>query len=110
MALVVLIAVAAWMFGSLVLRLVGLFFVFGGLLTIVVAGRVGLLPAVLLGAILWLAGHWLYAYRHHAFLSPLARRIFLQVLPARLNPTRGWGVPVVDVTDDHLDETWGRDW
>jgi len=100
LALIVLVAIAAWLMGSAMLRAVGLFFVFGGLLTIMVAGRIGLLPVVIIGAILWLAGHWLYAYRHHGFLSPLARRIFLQVLPPRLDPTRGWGVPVVDVGRD----------
>jgi hypothetical protein len=100
LALIVLVAIAAWLMGSAVLRAVGLFFAFGGLLTIVVAGRIGLLPVVILGAMLWLAGHWLYAYRHHAFVSPLARRIFLQILPPRLDPTRGWGVPVVDVSHD----------
>ncbi|MGN6188037.1 MAG: hypothetical protein ACTHOE_04000 [Conexibacter sp.] len=99
LALIVLVAIAAWLMGSAVLRAVGLFFFFGGLLTIVIAGRIGLLPAVILGAVLWLAGHWLYAYRHHAFVSPLARRIFLQALPRRFDPTRGWGVPVIDVSN-----------
>jgi len=100
LVLVLLGAIAAWMFGSFALRAVGLFFFFGGLLTILVAGRAALLPMVVIGAVLWLAGHWLYAYRHHVFASPLARRIFLQFLPPRLNPTRGWGVPIVDVTDE----------
>lgn len=99
LALLLLGAIAAWMFGSFALRAVGLFF-FGGLLTILIAGRVALLSMVVIGAVLWLAGHWLYAYRHHGFASPLARRIFLQFLPPRLNPTRGWGVPIVDVIDE----------
>jgi hypothetical protein len=99
-ALIVLGAIAAWMFGSLALRIIGLFLVFGGLLTIVLAGTIGVLPMVCVGAVLWLTGHWLYAYRHHVFCSPLARRIFLQYLPVRLDPTRGWGVPVIDVADD----------
>jgi hypothetical protein len=104
LVLVLLGAIAAWIFGSFALRAVGLFFFFffffGGLLTILIAGRVALLSMVVIGAILWLSGHWLHAYRHHSFASPLARRIFLQVLPPRLNPTRGWGIPVVDVTDE----------
>lgn len=100
LALLALVVIAAWLFGSFVLRVVGLFFVVGGLLTTVVAGRPGVLPMVLIGGVLWLAGHWVHAYRHHTYLSPLAERIFLQVLPRRFDPTRGWGIPVIDVRRD----------
>jgi hypothetical protein len=51
--------------------------------------------ATLLGTAAWLAGHWLYALRHHYFRTPLARRVFMDALPSRLDPTRGWGVPNV---------------
>ncbi|ADB49820.1 hypothetical protein Cwoe_1391 [Conexibacter woesei DSM 14684] len=39
---------------------------------------------------LGLAGHWLYAFRHHVYAGPLVERVFLQLLPARLDPTRNW--------------------
>lgn len=52
---------------------------------------------LLAGALgLWLIGHWRYALRHREYRSPLARRIFLQVLPTRLDPTRRWAWPVAE--------------
>jgi hypothetical protein len=63
---------------------------FGGLF---VTAEIGWLPAALLtavGGVAWLAGHWVYAVRHHYFFSPLARRIFVQVLPRQLDPTVSW--------------------
>jgi len=48
-----------------------------------------------LGVLLWLAGHWLFAVKHHVFASSIARRLFETVLPRPLNPTRKWGVRVV---------------
>jgi hypothetical protein len=41
---------------------------FAGLLTLTI------------GVVLWLAGHWHYALRHHYYTSPLAQRLFQQVL------------------------------
>jgi hypothetical protein len=40
----------------------------------------------------WLCGQWHYGARHHCFSSPLARRVFHEVLPRQLDPTRGWGL------------------
>jgi len=51
--------------------------------------------ATLIGGLAWLAGHWLFAARHHYFGSPLARRIFLEALPRPLDPTMRWGIPNV---------------
>jgi hypothetical protein len=94
--LVLLGALVVWVAGSLLLRA-------GGLLTILVG--LALMPAhpvalvaVLAGAIAWLAGHWLYALRHHHYRSPLARRIYLQALPVRLDPTRDWAIPATTTT------------
>ena len=50
-----------------------------------------------LGAVLWLAGHWLFAFRHHFFRSPLAQQVFLRILPGWLDPTRHWNVITLDV-------------
>lgn len=46
------------------------------------------------GVLLWLVGHWHYALRHHVYKSPLAQRLFQQLLPHRLDPTHGWAWPV----------------
>lgn len=96
--LVLLAALVAWVAGSLLLRA-------GGLLTVLVG--LALMPvhpvalvAVVAGAIAWLCGHWLFALRHHHYRSPLARRIYLQALPARLDPTRRWAVPTSTTTTD----------
>lgn len=89
--LVVLAALVVWMAGSLLLRAGGLLTAMVGL-ALTPAHPVALV-AVLAGAIAWLAGHWLFALRHHHYRSPLARRIYLQALPARLDPTRDWATP-----------------
>ena len=49
------------------------------------------------GVAVWLAGPWHYALRHHHYKSPLAQRIFQQLLPVQLDPTGGWGTPVMPV-------------
>jgi hypothetical protein len=90
-AVAILVLVVGWMAGGLVLRAGGLLAVTAGLLA-ATGDPAGLLLAVL-GILGWLAGHWLYALRHHAFKSPLARRIYLQLLPRRLDPTRRWAIP-----------------
>lgn len=36
------------------------------------------------------AGHWIYAFQNHFYAGPLVERIFIQVLPRRLDPTRDW--------------------
>jgi hypothetical protein len=92
-ATAILATLAAWVIGGWVLRAVGAFLAVGGLLSTAATGSLMMAVATLLGAVAWLAGHWLYAARHHCFRTPLARRIFLDGLPSRLDPTRRWGVP-----------------
>jgi hypothetical protein len=90
----IIIAVGFWMAGGVVLRVGGLMWaVFGALILAIDHSLVGIVVFGL-GFVLWLAGHWHYAVRHHAYKSPLAQRIFQQVLPARLDPSRGWAYPV----------------
>ena len=91
----ILTALAAWVIGGWVLRTAGAILAVGGLLGTAVTGSLAMAVATLLGTVAWLAGHWLYAVRHHAFRTPLARRIFLNGLPSRLDPTRRWGVPAI---------------
>jgi hypothetical protein len=92
-ATAILAALAAWAIGGWVLRTTGAILAVGGLLSTAATGAPTMVVATLVGAVAWLAGHWLYAVRHHYFRAPLARRIFLKALPSRLDPTRRWGVP-----------------
>jgi hypothetical protein len=68
----------------------------GPLLVLVGAGnmaldpRVGAALLIVLGAATWLAGHWHYALRQHAYKSPLARYAFCRWAPQWLDPTRNW--------------------
>jgi hypothetical protein len=73
-AVAVLVLVFGWMAGGVVLRVGGLLAVAAG--PPIGTGRpAGLLLAVL-GMLGWLAGHWLYALRHHGnacYIVSLAR-------------------------------------
>jgi hypothetical protein len=93
---IILIALGVWLFGGLALRFGGALLAFTGVVSLTITGNPAALVVAVLGFVLWLAGHWHFALRHHEYKSPLARRIFLQALPPRLDPTRRWGVPVVD--------------
>jgi hypothetical protein len=90
----VLIALGLWLFGSIVLRAGGVVLAVGGLVSTATTGAPAMAAASVLGALAWLAGHWLFALRHHYFCSPLARRVFNDTL-VPLNPTRRWGIPNV---------------
>jgi hypothetical protein len=90
-----LAALGLWLFGGPLLRLGGVLLAVTGLWLTASTGSPMMAAASVLGGVAWLAGHWLFAVRHHYFCSPLARRIFVRVLPAQFDPTRGWGVPNV---------------
>ncbi len=77
------------------LRIGGLLLAASGLLSTAVTGSPSTALLTVIGAIAWLAGHWLFALRHHYYASSLAQRIFLQIMPPRLDPTRAWGIPNV---------------
>ena len=90
-----LVALALWLFGGFMVRVAGAVLGFGGLPSSASTGSPTMAVATLFGAFAWLFGHWLYAVRHHDFRSPLARRVFMDGLPSRLDPTRRWGVPTI---------------
>ncbi|MEV4423063.1 hypothetical protein AB0L40_24255 [Patulibacter sp. NPDC049589] len=92
--IVVLATIGFWIAGGLVLRVGGVALVVAGVVLLLAYGDLTGLAATLAGLGLWVIGQWHYGLRHHEFASPLARRLFLQLLPARLDPTRGWAVPV----------------
>jgi hypothetical protein len=91
----VLIALGVWLFGGFVLRTCGAVLALGGLASAALTGSPGMAIAAILGSLAWLAGQWLFALRHHYFRSSLARRVFVDGLPAALDPTRRWGVPTM---------------
>jgi hypothetical protein len=96
-ALVAVVLLAVWVAGGALLRVGGAITVLVGLL-VALGHPLGLL-FVALGVVAWMAGHWHYALRHHTYKSPLARRLFLQLLPARLDPTRRWAIPTTTTTE-----------
>lgn len=91
----ILAIVGFWLFGGVVLRVAGAVFVFVGLISLVTLANPAALLMVAIGLVMWLVGHWHFALRHHEYKSPLAQRIFLQVLPPRYDPTRNWATPIV---------------
>lgn len=94
LAMAVLVALGIWLFGGALLRTGGALLAVGGLLGTAVTGSLAMAALGLAGVLAWLAGHWLFAVRHHYFRSPLARRVFNDMLPT-LNLTRRWGIPNV---------------
>ena len=100
-ALVILGLMLAWLFGGLLLRLGGLFLMVVMLFALVSGADDGLQAgttyAVLwlgAGALMWLAGHWHFAFRRGQPKSALADEFFCR-LPAGLDPLRRYRVPQV---------------
>jgi cysteine desulfurase len=90
----VLIGLVFWLLGGVVLRVSGSLLAIGGLVGTAATGSPGTALASVVGGLAWLAGHWLYAVRHHHYYSsPLARRVFVELLP-RPDAPRGSGASV----------------
>jgi hypothetical protein len=85
-----------WVLGGLLLRLGGLILALGGAGAIALSGNANGILVFVIGAVLWLAGHWHYALRHHEYKSPLAGYVFMRWAPGWLDPTRDWEIPMVD--------------
>jgi hypothetical protein len=99
-----------WFFGGVVLRVAGAVFMFAGLVSLIMLANPVALVMVVIGLAMWLAGHWHFALRHHEYKSPLARRVFLQALPPRYDPTRHWGAPVIPSAHEQRAERSGTSW
>ncbi|MGE0066628.1 MAG: hypothetical protein AB7T48_04665 [Solirubrobacterales bacterium] len=85
-----------WLLGGMILRLAGLLLFLAAAATLALGSNAGgACLAGAFGALLWLAGHWLFALRHQQFKSPLARHLFAR-LPGPFDPTRSWAVGVAD--------------
>jgi hypothetical protein len=98
LALILATLILGWIAAGVLLRAAGLLTLAVGL-ALAPSHPAGLVLAAL-GTVLWLTGHWLYALRHHAYKSPLARRIYLGLLPRRFDPTRDWTIPTTTTTED----------
>lgn len=94
LGLAVLVFIAGWVFGGVLLRAFGLALLVLGAVGLVVTQDAAAALVLAIGVVMWLAGHWHYAMRHHEYASPLAQRLFQQALPTRLDPSRGWSLPV----------------
>jgi hypothetical protein len=64
-----MIALVAWLIGSLALRIAGVLFVLAGVVGAANGQTQGLFVAMV-GAVAWLAGHWLFGIRHHHYCFP----------------------------------------
>lgn len=73
-ALLALIGVGVWLFGSFALRVGGLVLFFLGLFGLL-TGTTEALVILIMGAVGWLGGHWLYRVKHGAYKSPVAAGI-----------------------------------
>src|ERR1035441_4059920 len=87
--------VGSWIAGGILLRTGGLIVALLGALDLAINHNPAGIALLAARAAVWLAGHWHYALRHHHYKSPLAQRIFQQLLPVQLDPTAGWGYPVM---------------
>ena len=96
LGIALLALIGLWLFGGLLLRIGGAILALAGVAGLALTGDPEALLCVGIGAALWLAGHWHCALRHHEYKSPLARHLFCRWAPARLDPTRGWAVAVVE--------------
>jgi hypothetical protein len=85
-----------WIFGGFLLRAGGLLLVFTGATVLALSGNANGILVVVIGAVLWLLGHGHYALRHREYKSPLAAYVFRRWASKWFDPTRGWGIPVVD--------------
>jgi glucose-6-phosphate-specific signal transduction histidine kinase len=103
LVIVMVAALLFWVLGSIALRLIGFLATAGGLLNLLLmTGATGtftlssaaasLLGGLVIGPLLWIAGHWLFALKHHHFKSPLAQRAIQQPFHGRLDPTHNWGI------------------
>ena len=93
-AIAVVVGVGFWIAGGVLLRLGGVLVAILGVLVLAVDHSLAGIILLAVGVLLWLVGYWHYALRHHVYKSPLAQRLLQQVLPRRLDPTRGWAWPV----------------
>lgn len=77
----ILILAGLWLFGGLLARGAGSLLMLAGAVGVAVTGNTNGLIVLVLGAIMWLTGHWHFALRHEGFKSPLAQRLLAWFVP-----------------------------
>ncbi|MGW4719913.1 hypothetical protein [Nocardia sp. NPDC004260] len=97
----IVVVMGIWVFGDTIARWTGLLLVVAGA-GYMVGGLARGAAMAAVGLLLWLAGHWLFAYKHHVWRSGLPQRLFVIRRLRRLDPTRGWVVPVADIQHDEF--------
>lgn len=90
------VAAGAWLLGDLIARWSGVFCTVVGT-GYMIGGRLAGLAMLAVGIVLWVVGHWLYAWKFHVWRSALAQRLFTTTRLARIDPTRGWVLPVAEI-------------
>ncbi|ADB49125.1 hypothetical protein [Conexibacter woesei] len=94
LGLAVLVFIAGWVFGGVLLHALGLALLVLGAVSLIVTQDAAAALVLAIGVVMWLAGHWHDALRHHEYASPLAQRLFQRSLPSKFDPTREWSLPV----------------
>lgn len=81
----------AWVLGSFILRMLGWALIIGAIVGAqwFAAPPMETTVRMLMGAALWMAGQWLFAFRHQRFHSVLASGVLTR-LPFSLRPDRRW--------------------
>lgn len=92
---IIVLVGAVWLFGSGVARAAGILLVVLGLLMLATGSVFGVVVGVG-GVLIWLGGHWFFAYKYHGWRSPLAQRAFNSRFLRRIDPTRNWGIRTFD--------------
>lgn len=100
LAIAVVAIVGFWIAGGVLLRVGGVGVAVFGVLVLAVDHNLAGIVLLVVGVLLWFVGQWHYAVRRHEYKSPLAQRVFQQLLTHRLDPTRGWGWPVTSASRD----------
>lgn len=107
-ALLALIGLGVWLFGSFALRVGGLLLCFLGLFGLL-TNTPQALVLVPLGAVAWVVGHWLYRLKHGVHKSPLAARILGRTPLDRGEPPYEDAWEVDDGVGDVDDRVWEVD-
>lgn len=87
MAALAIAAILLWVFGSALGRVVGGGIAFYALIQLANSGNsVASYRLLAIGAAVWIAGHWLFAFKHRVWRSRFALLIFSQPIAHRFAP------------------------
>lgn len=101
------LAIVVWLIGSIILRGIGWFFILLGGTGLFFIGDYNSVAAygypgafLSIGILSWLAGHWIFAQKHHYYNSDIARRFWGWLAGGRFDTTRNYGYVVHHVHED----------